>query len=131
MRLKSSYSEKGQALIEFGLCALFLVPALAGAYTVGISLTKAIQGGQVCRDANVLAVRGIDMSLPESKRLIVRTAKGLGMGLGSGDPDPSGRGVVILSQIVRVGVAECDQVTPVAQTILVSGVLQATAGCVN
>src|SRR4051794_21213482 len=139
MSYRPNHFEKGQSLMEFAMCALFLVPLLAGAFTVGLSLTKAIQAGQVCRDTNVLAVRGIDLSDPTTQQLVVRTAKGLGMDLPSGAPDPSGRGVVIVSKIVRVGVPECDGVTrvvggvtvPDPRTTRVGGVLVATASCTN
>src|SRR4051794_4695547 len=136
---QSKHREKGQSLMEFAMCALFLVPLLAGAFTVGMSLTKAIQVGQVCRDANVLAVRGIDMADPVNQQLVVRTAKGLGMDTAGGAPDPTGKGVVIISKILRVGVPECDGVTKVVggavvpdpRTTTVGGVKTARADCTN
>jgi len=140
MPRRSNIREKGQSLMEFAMCALFLVPMLAGAFTVGMSLTKAIQVGVVCRDANVLAVRGIDLANPQNKQLVVRLAKGLGMGLASGAPDPAGKGVVIISKVLRVGVPECDSVTtvngagvvvPDPRTTMVGGVLVASNTCTN
>jgi hypothetical protein len=80
-----------------------------------MSLTKSIQATSVCRDAVVLMVRsntdpssGLDLSLNQNQRMIVRAANGFRMNLNSQfDPDPSGYGVVILSKVVLVGPAEC------------------------
>jgi len=78
-RIKSGSGERGNAIIEFGLVAMFLAPILAGAFTLGMTLVKGIQAGNVCHDANILQVRGVDLSsgsLSHNERLIVRAAQG-------------------------------------------------------
>ncbi|MGA2182188.1 MAG: hypothetical protein ABSH47_04105 [Bryobacteraceae bacterium] len=102
-------SEGGNAILEFALVgSLFLVPMLAGSYTLGMSLVKALQVGQVCRDANILVVRNIDLSRTDNQSLVVRTAAGLGMNLsGTNNPDPNGLGVLILSTVHRVSDNDC------------------------
>ena len=102
-------SERGNSILEFALVgSLFLVPMLAGSYSLGMSLVKALQVGQVCRDANILVVRNIDLSQSGNQSLVVRTAAGLGMNVaGTNTPDPNGLGVLILSTVHRVSDNDC------------------------
>ncbi|HTP88720.1 MAG TPA: hypothetical protein VMJ34_17325 [Bryobacteraceae bacterium] len=106
---RKNTSERGNSILEFALVAgLFLVPMLAGSYTLGMSLVKALQVQQVCRDANILTVRNIDLSRSDNQSLVVRTAAGLGMNItGTNNPNPSGLGVVILSTVHRVSDNDC------------------------
>jgi len=107
--------EGGNTILEFALVMTFLVPMFAGAFTIGMALTKAIQVSNVARDAAVLLVRaytdaesGLDLSVTQNQRIIVRAAQGLGMNSDAqDDPSSTGSGVVILSKIVMVGPAEC------------------------
>lgn len=102
-------SERGNSILEFALVtSLFLVPMLAGAYSLGMSCVKSLQVMQVCRDANILVVRNIDLSQSNNQSLVVRTAAGLGMNIaGSNNPDPNGLGVLILSTVRRVSGNDC------------------------
>src|SRR6202050_878887 len=107
--------ESGNTILEFALVMTFLVPMFAGAFTVGMALTKAIQVSNVTRDAVVLMVRastdaesGLNLSLPNNQRIIVRAAQGLGMSADAqDDPSSTGTAVVILSKVVMVGPTEC------------------------
>src|SRR3982751_6277514 len=111
MTVSRKRTQSGQGLMEFGLCTLVLIPLFAGAFTIGMSLVKAIQVSSVCRTANVLVVRQtVNMADPNNQKLVVRTALGLGMGAADGTPDPAGKGVVFLSTITRIGLNECSQV---------------------
>lgn len=110
--------QAGSAIVEFAITASLLVPLLAYTFTIGMTLTKGIQAGNVCRNAAVLSVRQlsgeIDLSTPGGQSILIRTAQGLGMNIsGSSLPNPSGKGVIILSRIVRVSDQECAKgVTP-------------------
>ncbi len=105
----------GNTILEFAIVMVFLLPMFAGAFTIGMALTKAIQVSNVARDAVVLLVRsttdpesGLDLSLTQNQRIIVRAAQGLGMNSDAqDDPSPTGTGVVILSKVVMVGPNEC------------------------
>jgi hypothetical protein len=107
--------ERGNTILEFALVMVFLVPMFAGSFTIGMGLAKAIQVSNVARDAVVLMVRettdpesGLDLSLAQNQRIIVRAATGLGMNSDAQyDPSSSGGGVVILSKVVMVGPNEC------------------------
>ena len=108
-------SEAGNTILEFALVMTFLVPMFAGAFTIGMALTKAIQVSNVARDAVVLMVRsnsdpesGLDLSVTQNQRIIVRAAQGLGMNSDAqDDPSSTGTAVVILSKVVMVGPTEC------------------------
>jgi hypothetical protein len=108
-------AEAGNTILEFALVMTFLVPMFAGAFTIGMALTKAIQVSNVARDAVVLMVRsnsdpesGLDLSQTQNQRIIVSAASGLGMNSDAqDDPSSTGNGVVILSQVVMVGPTEC------------------------
>ena len=100
--------QQGSFVLEFAIVAPTLVLLLAGTVDVGLSLNRSIVAGQVCRNANVLAVRGIDLSLSQNQQLLMRTAAGLGMNsAGSWNPNPAGNGVILLTKVLRVGPLEC------------------------
>jgi hypothetical protein len=102
-------------MVEFAMVMAVLVPLLAATFTIGMTLAKGIQVSNVCRDAVILMVRsatdpnsGLDLSLTQNQRIIIRAAQGLGMNSNAqNDPSSSGRGVVILSKVVMVGAQEC------------------------
>ena len=118
----NAYSrEAGNAIIEFALVASFLVPLLAGAFSIGMSLAKGIQISAVCREADVLFLRsvtdpeaGLDLSQAANQSIVVRSAMGLQMNLsGTNNPNPNGSAAVILTKVVMVGTNECSiGVTP-------------------
>ena len=107
--------ESGNTMLEFALAMSILVPMFAGMFTIGISLSKSIQVSNVCQDAVVLMVSantepnaGLDLSLTQNQRIIVRAAAGLGMNSDAqNDPSSTGNGVVILSKVTMVGPTEC------------------------
>jgi hypothetical protein len=98
----------GSTIVEFALVAPLLLLLLIGSFSIGLSLSRMLQAGQVCRNANVLVVRGFDLSTSQNQTLVVRTAQGLGMNLtGTQNPDPNGKGVVILTKVIKVGPLAC------------------------
>ena len=108
---------RGNTIIEFAIVMAFLVPMLAGAFTIGMAVTKGIQASNVARDAVVLMVRavtdpnsGLDLGQTQNQRIIVRAAQGFGMSSDAQyDPSSTGKGVVILSKIILVGSNECSK----------------------
>jgi len=71
-------------------------------------LSRAIQVSQVARDSAHMFFDGVDFSVTGNQQVIGRL--GLGMGLASdslGTIDTNGNGVVILTQMLMVGDAEC------------------------
>lgn len=110
MRPRERKKRKGSSLMEFAIVAPFLVTALAGSFTIGMSMNRALQARQVVRNATVLLVRGYDLSVAENQTLIVRSAQGLGMNIpGTNNPNTSGRVAVVLSRVLRVGAVTCNQ----------------------
>ena len=98
-------SQSGNTILEFALVMTFLVPMFAGAFTIGMALTKAIQVSNVARDAVVLMVRsnsdpesGLDLAVTQNQRIIVRAAQGLGMNSDAQD-DPSSTGSAVCDSV--------------------------------
>lgn len=99
---------QGSSLVEFALVIVFLVPILLGVFSIGMSLTMSVQASVVARDAGAMFMRYVDFSTTANKSLIVRIARGMGM------TETGGNGTVILTQILRIGAAQC--VPPYANT---------------
>lgn len=102
----------GNTILEFAIVMVFLLPMFAGAFTIGMALTKSIQVSNVARDAVVLLVRsttdpasGLDLSTTQNQQILVQAAQGLGLVLSP--LNSSGTAAVILSQVVMVGPNEC------------------------
>jgi hypothetical protein len=93
--------QNGNAIIEFALVITFLVTLLMGTFSVGMTLTKSVQAGVIARDAGAMFMRYVDFTLTGNKDILVRLANGMRMTTSGGD------GVVIMTQIMKVGTAEC------------------------
>jgi len=112
-RTRKCRRRKGSTLLEFALAAPLLLTLMITGFSIGMALTRMVQAGQLCRNANVLVVRGVDLSIAQNQTLVVRMAQGLGMNLpGTFNPDPNGKGVVILTKVVKVGANACAKGVP-------------------
>jgi hypothetical protein len=108
MKTYSNSREKGNSLIEFALVLPFLVLALLGVVGVGMTLSRGIQVTQVTRDTGHMFFDGVDFSLAGNQQIVGRLAYGMGLASNAqGVIDTSGNGIVILSQIIKVGPIEC------------------------
>jgi hypothetical protein len=100
--------QKGSFLIEMAICSWVLIYMLVGSFQMGMMLIRAIQAGEVCRNANVLEVRGIDLSQSTNQQLLLRTGASLGINTaGAWTPSSTGTGLIVLSQIYDVGPLKC------------------------
>ena len=95
-------SEKGNAILEFSIVILVLIPVLFGTIGFGVNLGNMLQSAQITRDVAHIYARGIDFSQPQNQNLAVNLVQGLG-----GMTINSGNGVLILSQIREVYLADC------------------------
>lgn len=93
--------------MEFALSMLVLMPLTVGTITIGLGLTRYLQAGSVCRSAASMFVRGVDFTREANQRLLGKVADGLGLTAPDGQILPHGRGVVILSVLMRIGDGEC------------------------
>lgn len=103
MRRTNYRRRRGNALIEFALCAIFLVPLYLWMIMLGIDLRRLMQTNQVCRDAGHMFARWVDFSQTGNQDLVVRLAYGMGI------TRTGGKGVVILTKMMKVGTTECTQ----------------------
>jgi len=100
--------ERGSFIVEFALVAPFIMMLLAGSFTVGMGLNRSIQCSQVCRNANALLARGVDLSKTNAQQMLIRSASGMGFNIaGSTSPDPNGKGGIYLTKVIRVGDNQC------------------------
>ncbi len=101
-------SERGNVMLEFALVTPFIMMMLAGAFTLGMSLNRSIQASNVVRNANVLLARRVDLSKTENQQMLIRSASGLSFNVpGTHLPNPNGKGVIILTKVVKVGPVQC------------------------
>jgi Flp pilus assembly protein TadG len=101
--------ESGTAALEFALVAMPIVLTLIGVVVVGINLERAIQVGQICRDADSMYVRGVDFSQTAAQSLLAQMGQYMNLQTGS-----SSSGLIILSQVQYVP-------TPIGCTTSCSG----------
>ena len=107
-RGRRAASQKGSFMIEFAIVGWTLFFMMAGTLQVGLNLNRAMTAAQTCRDANVLTVRGVDLTQSANQQLISRVATGLGLSqAGSWNPDPNGAAVVYVTRVILVGDLEC------------------------
>jgi hypothetical protein len=90
-------NQKGTSILEFALIAWPTVLMLMGVVVVGNALGRAVQAGQVCRDADSMYVRGVDFSLSGNQSELARIGAGLNLQTGN-----SGNGLVILSKVTFI-----------------------------
>jgi len=101
-------SQKGSFMVEFALVGWTLFFLMAGVLQVGLNLNRAMTAAEVANDANVLQVRGIDLSQTVNQALIVRAGASLGLNQsGTWNADPNGTAAVYISQVMLVGPLEC------------------------
>lgn len=98
---KCKRSEKGNALLEFAAVSIVVIPLFFGMVSAGIQLGRMNEAVQICRDAAHMYARGVDFSQLANQNILVALANGSGMTVNGGN------GVVIMSQIVKVYLADC------------------------
>ncbi|MEP7363565.1 MAG: TadE/TadG family type IV pilus assembly protein [Acidobacteriota bacterium] len=99
-----SNRRKGNAVIEFALVSVFLVPLLLGTVNLGLTLGRSIQVNQVCRDAGHMFVRQVDFSKPANQNVIQRLADNIGLDIAT---PANSKGVVTLTKLLYMGATEC------------------------
>jgi len=101
-------SQKGSFMVEFAIVGWTLFLMMAGVLQLGLNMSRAMTAAAVARDANVLTVRGIDLSQSSNQQLIARAAAGLGLSQsGSWTPSSSGTAAVYITKVILVGPIEC------------------------
>src|SRR4051812_37729181 len=106
MPMRNTDRRSGNSIVEFSVIMSMLLPMFAASFTLGMSLSRALQVSNVCRDAAVLMVRsitdpkaGLDLSLAQNQKMLIRAATGLGMAKDANfTPDPNGKGLIVLSK---------------------------------
>jgi Flp pilus assembly protein TadG len=95
--------EKGSAVLEFGIIISVLIPLMFGTIAFGVNLGNMLQSTQITRDiAHMYTDPSKDFSTLAYQNLAVSLVQGMG-----GMTVNSGQGVLILSQIKEVYLADC------------------------
>jgi Flp pilus assembly protein TadG len=98
---KRNRNEKGNGLLEFAAVSIVIIPLFFGMVGAGIQLGRMNEAVQVCRDAAHMYARGVDFSQSGNQNILVSLATGTGMTVNGGN------GVMMMSQIVQVYLADC------------------------
>src|SRR5271165_6967527 len=112
--------EKGNAIIEFALVSIVLIPLMFGMLGVGINMGHMVQAVQVSRDVGHMYALGVDFSQTANQNIDVAIAPGMGM------TTTTGNGVIILSEISQVYQADCNaanltnQCTNIGQPVMIN-----------
>ena len=101
MPLTRNRRERGNAIIEFALVSVFLLPILYGVYSIGMSLARTLSAAVVARDAGAMFMRTVDFTQAQNAALLVRIGQDLGL------QSPGGNGVVVMSRVYHVTSADC------------------------
>src|ERR1700684_1600291 len=86
--------ESGNVVLEFALVAMPTVLLLMGVVVVGLNLGRAVQVGQICRDADSMYVRGVDFSTSAAQNLLVQLGHTMHL-----QTSNTSSGIIILSKI--------------------------------
>lgn len=89
--------ESGNVVLEFALVAMPTVFLLMGVVVVGLNLGRAVQVGQICRDADSMYVRGVDFSTTAAQNLLVQLGANMNL-----QTDSTSSGLIVLSQVQYV-----------------------------
>ena len=90
-------NQKGTSVLEFALIIWPTVLMLMGVVVVGNQLGRAVEAGQVCRDADSMYVRGVDFAQSGNQSELARIGQALNLQTGN-----SGNGIVILSKVTFI-----------------------------
>lgn len=94
--------EAGSWIMEFAIVMVFLVPMLVGSFSIGMSLQKSVQASILSRDVGSMFMRGVQFRDASSRKMITDR-----LGRGMHITDVGGNGVVVLSEILGIGDAQC------------------------
>ena len=87
-------------MIELALVLTLAFPLLLGVGSIGIRLGRTLQATQLTRDVAHIYALGADFSLPGTQAIARALSRDF-------DLSPSGRGVLLLSRIVKVQQTDC------------------------
>jgi len=87
---------RGQAILEFGIAAPFMLMMTLGTFVIGSMLDRHLVITQVVRNAGNMYARGVDFSSTQNKNFIISAGAGLDMQLDGGST------AVYLSTLTRI-----------------------------
>lgn len=113
VRTKRHLRRRGQAVIEFTLSCMILIPLLLGTFVYGFRLIHSLEMEQVVRDLGRLYLNNVDFITPLPNGAGQKIASQLAA---SFDLTASGTSAVVFSRIRVVTQADCDANNAIAGT---------------
>jgi len=101
MERRRKTNQRGNALVEFALVSIVIIPLMLGTLFLGFAMGNNIQAVQISRDLAHMYARGVDFSAAESSSIAAKLAQGYNI-------SSNGNSVLILTQIIKVYQADCD-----------------------
>jgi hypothetical protein len=106
--------QRGVEVIEFGMFAAMMAPALVWMFTTGMNFLRFNKANDVAHSTALMYMKGTDMTVLGSQEIIARVAQGLDLEVDDGATPPSqalsnsrGSGLVVLTQVQYVGATTC------------------------
>jgi len=94
-------NQKGNALLEFAIVSIVIIPLFFGMVGVGVNLGHMNQVLQITRDAGHMYAKGVDFSVAANQNILVNLATGTGFAA------TGGNGVMMFSEVIQVYLADC------------------------
>lgn len=94
-------NQRGNALVEFALVSLVIIPLMLGTVFLGFAMGNNIEAVQISRDIAHMYAKGADFSSAQNASRAFKLAKNY-------DLSSTGNSVVILSQVIKVYQTNCD-----------------------
>jgi hypothetical protein len=105
--------QAGLEAVEFGLFFVMMLPAFIWMFTSGMNFIRQNKANDVARAVALMYIKGVDFTPADNKKIVERLATGLNLVATGGTPAAptndfaSGDGLLILSQVRRIGPTVC------------------------
>jgi Flp pilus assembly protein TadG len=100
-------TQAGNAMIEFTIAYAFLIPLALGLTAFGLGMIRYLQVASINRTAGSMFVRGADFTKPGYQQVLGRISGDLGFANSSFNILTNGKGVITLTELMRIGTTQC------------------------
>jgi len=99
-------------MIEFAIAYAFMIPLTLGLTAFGLGMIRYLQVSSINRTAGGMFVRGADFTQTSYQKILGKVSGDLGFADSNDNVLTNGKGVITLTQIMRVGTKQCANITP-------------------
>jgi hypothetical protein len=94
-------------MIEFTIAYAFLIPLVLGLTAFGLGMIRYLQVASIARTAGGMFVRGADFTQPAYQKILGKVSGDLGFADANDNLLATGKGVVTLTVLMRIGTKQC------------------------